>query len=343
MFLKKFIQEIYLREIKRNKSKEGRTIKKILITGGAGFIGSNLVKKLHKDNKIIIVDDLSMGTVSNIEPLSNVKFYEKSILDKDFVEKLLTENNFDYIFHLAAIASVADSIERPLESHKVNFESTLFILETLRKMENRNLKRLIFSSSAAVYGDDKELPKKESSTIKPLSPYAIDKFSSERYTLMYNDLYDVPTSSVRFFNVYGPNQNPNSPYSGVMSILVDRYIKKIKNEYSEFNLYGDGEQSRDFIYVDDVVKALEIIAYSNDSKGKVYNVGTGNETTINDLVSIISKHLNEEIRINKFKERSGDINKSVADISNLKKLGFEIDYEIEDGLKSYLKFLNLTK
>lgn len=317
---------------------------KILITGGAGFIGSNLAKVFSlQGNKIFIIDDLSMGQKKNIANLLNVTFYEKSVLDRHFMEEILIKENFDYIYHLAAIASVADSIERPSETHKVNFESTLFILEILRKMENRNLKRLISASSAAVYGDDKELPKKENSPIKPLSPYAIDKFSSEKYTLMYNDLYGIPTSSVRFFNVYGPNQNPGSPYSGVMSILVDRYIKKIKNESSEFNMYGDGEQSRDFIYVDDVTKALEIIAYSDDSKGKVYNVGTGNETTINDLVSIISKYLNEEIKINKLKERSGDIKKSVADISNLKELGFEIDYEIENGLKSYLKYLDLIQ
>ncbi|MGX7025495.1 NAD-dependent epimerase/dehydratase family protein [Vagococcus hydrophili] len=318
-------------------------MKKILVTGGAGFIGSNLVKKICISNEVVIIDDLSMGRKKNINNLPNVTFYEKSVLDRHFMEDILIQENFDCIYHLAAIASVADSIERPSETHEVNFDSTLFILETLRKMENRNLKRLIFSSSAAVYGDDKELPKKENSPIKPLSPYAIDKFSSEKYTLMYNDLYGVPTSSVRFFNVYGPNQNPSSPYSGVMSILVDRYVKKIKNESSEFNLFGDGEQSRDFIYVDDVVKALEIIAYSNDSKGKVYNVGTGNETTINDLISIISRYLNEEIKINKLEERSGDIKKSVADISNLRELGFEVDYTIDNGLKSYLKFLDLIK
>ena len=316
---------------------------KILITGGAGFIGSNLAKELHQTNDIFIVDDLSMGSKENIQNLSNVTFYHENVLNQEFIEELLVKENFDYIFHLAAVASVADSIERPIETHAVNFTSTLNIIECLRQMKNRQLKRLVFASSAAVYGDEKTLPKEEFSVIKPLTPYAIDKFASEKYVLAYNNLYGVPTSAVRFFNVFGPNQNPASPYSGVISIIVDRFDKKLKGEESNFTLFGDGMQSRDFIYVKDVVQALEKVAYSTDSLGNVYNVGNGIETTLNELIEKVSNILDEVITINKEGERDGDIKQSFANIEQLKSLGFSANYSVEEGLREYLGSLNLLK
>lgn len=316
---------------------------KILITGGAGFIGSNLAKELHQMNDIFIVDDLSMGSKDNIKDLSNVTFFHENVLNQEFMEKLLVKENFDYIFHLAAVASVADSIERPIETHAVNFTATLNILECLHQMENRQLKRLVFASSAAVYGDEKTLPKEEFSVIKPLTPYAIDKFASEKYVLAYNNLYGVPTSAVRFFNVFGPNQNPASPYSGVISIIVDRFDKKLKGEPSNFTLFGDGMQSRDFIYVKDVVQALEKVAYSADSLGNVYNVGNGLETTLNDLIEKVSNILGEDITINNEDARDGDIKQSFANIEQLKGLGFSANYSVEEGLREYLESLNLLK
>lgn len=314
---------------------------KILITGGAGFIGSNLVKKYYKDNKIVVVDDLSMGTQNNIAEFDNVVFHKASVLDLKFMTELLKEEDFDYIFHLAAVASVADSIKRPIETNQINFLSTLQILEILKQMENSSLKRFVFASSAAIYGDEETLPKKEDSEIRPLTPYAIDKFASEKYTLVYSSLYDLPTSCVRFFNVYGPKQNPSSPYSGVISIILDRFEKKINKNPKEFTLYGDGNQTRDFVFVEDVVSALDIVARSHQSKGNVYNVGTGTETSLNDLIASLSRILNESIEINNLPIREGDIQRSFCSIEKLKQLGYTPKYSVEDGLGEYIKFLEL--
>lgn len=168
-----------------------------LITGGAGFIGSTLANYLSKENSVIVIDDLSMGKEENLDDNSNLKFINGSVTDKELMEDILSSNQFDYIFHLAAIASVADSVERPVETHQINFESVLMLLELIRKYQ-KDLKRLVFSSSAAVYGDEPTLPKHEESVIRPLTPYAVDKFAAEQYVLDYNHLYGVKTSAVRF-------------------------------------------------------------------------------------------------------------------------------------------------
>lgn len=311
-----------------------------LITGGAGFIGSTLVNSISKESQVMIVDDLSMGKKENIEFNENVVFIKGSITDKKLMEQILLENDFDYIFHLAAIASVADSVERPVETHQVNFESVLMLLELIRKYQ-KNLKRLVFSSSAAVYGDEPTLPKQEESVIRPLTPYAVDKFAAEQYVLNYNHLYGIPTSAVRFFNVYGPNQNPESPYSGVISILVNCYKKLLNGESAEFSLFGDGSQSRDFVYVDDVIQALLLIASKEETLGRQFNVGTGKSITLNELIQVIDKELGVKLPVVYKKERSGDIKDSVADISRLLSIGFESKYNIQSGMKNYLKSENL--
>lgn len=242
---------------------------KILITGGAGFIGSNLAKALVKeeDNKVVVVDDLSMGQIENLEGL-DLRFIEHDVTDKEFMHHLLREYKFDYIFFLAAVASVADSVERPLETHAVNQEAVLDTLEFIHH-NNLPLKRFLFTSSAAVYGNLPDMPKSETTRCQPLTPYAVDKYAAERFTIDYEGLYGVPTVAVRFFNVFGPNQNPDSPYSGVLSIITD----KLKNN-EVFNLYGDGSQTRDFIYVADVVKALRLVV-TKTPKATVYNVAQG--------------------------------------------------------------------
>lgn len=263
---------------------------KYLITGGAGFIGSTLANYLSKENSVIVIDDLSMGKEENLIKSSKLQFINGSVTDSELMNDILSNNTFDYVFHLAAIASVADSVERPVETHQVNFESVLMLLELIRKYQ-KGLKRLVFSSSAAVYGDEPTLPKKEESVIRPLTPYAVDKFAAEQYVLDYNHLYGVKTSAVRFFNVYGPNQNPESPYSGVISILVDRYKKIQKGEDTQFILFGEGSQSRDFVFIEDVVQALLLVAKKEESLGKQFNVGTGIATTLNGLIEIIDRTL----------------------------------------------------
>lgn len=311
-------------------------MEKILITGGAGFIGSTLANHLGKENVVIVVDDLSMGKVENLEMDRNITFIEGDVADSVLMEEIIRANQFDYIFHLAAVASVADSVARPVETHRVNFESVLMLLELVRKYQP-NLKRIVFSSSAAVYGDEPTLPKKEESIIRPLTPYAIDKFAAEQYVLDYCHLYDVPGSAVRFFNVYGPNQNPNSPYSGVISILVDRYKKQLAGEKTSFTLYGDGSQSRDFVYIDDVIQALLLVTNKEAALGEQFNVGTGKATTLLTLIQTIDQILETELALEYQPERSGDIHDSLADISKIQSIGYLPNYDVLSGMKSYLK------
>lgn len=308
-----------------------------LVTGGAGFIGSTLVNNLEKNNnEIVVIDNLSMGKRENLNSSPKITFFEKDVRNRDFVNKLFAEYQFDYIFHLAAVASVADSIGRPFETHQVNMEATLDLLE-LAKETQKNLKRFVFASSAAVYGDDQVLPKSEISRIKPLSPYAIDKYSSEQYVLLYNTLYGLPTSAVRFFNVYGPNQNPSSPYSGVLSIITNHFKKIRNNEKDVFTIFGDGSQTRDFVYVEDVLQALKLVSEKEEALGEVFNVGTGAPSSINDVLGIYESEMNIKPIIQFEESRKGDIKDSVADISKLKKIGFSPNYSLDEGIAEYLK------
>lgn len=310
-------------------------MEKVLITGGAGFIGSTLSKRLAKEFDIYIVDDLSMGNLKNLSSEDSFNFFEGSVTDKLLMTRILSDHSFKYIFHLAAVASVADSVERPLETHQVNFESVLLLLELCRKYQ-KELDRLVFSSSAAVYGDEPTLPKREESIIRPLTPYAIDKFAAEQYVLAYCNLYGLKTSAVRFFNVYGPNQNPNSPYSGVISIMIDRYKKLLQSKDSNFSIFGDGNQSRDFIYVEDVIDALLLVASSEASLGKQFNVGTGAQTSLLDLIEILNHAFEVELPLIFESGRSGDIKASYADISRLRSIGFDYKFSIDSGLKKYI-------
>lgn len=306
---------------------------KVLITGGAGFIGSNLAHALVGKNDITIVDNLSMGKKENIADI-DVHFYEHDVCDTKFMHQLLSKNNFDYIYYLAAVSSVADSVARPLETHRVNQESVIDTLEYIR-LKKLPIKRFLFTSSAAVYGNLPDFPKKETSHVQPLTPYAVDKYASERFTIDYGRLYGLPTVAVRFFNVYGPRQNPDSPYSGVLSIIT----KCLRND-KMFTLYGDGSQTRDFVYVDDVVSALIKIA-TDTNEPTVYNIADGGETPLIDVIHSYEDISGKRLKI-EFKEtRSGDITKSKADISKLKGIGFKPKWTLREGLKQYWAY-NLT-
>lgn len=309
----------------------------ILITGGAGFIGSTLANFYSKDHKVTVIDDLSMGSRSNLDASANLQFIEGSVTDYRLMEEVLTDTQFDYIFHLAAIASVADSVARPLETHQINFDSVFQLLE-LVKCNQAELKRLVFASSAAVYGDEPTLPKQEESVIRPLTPYAIDKFAAEKYVVDYFHLYDIPTSAVRFFNVYGPKQNPESPYSGVISIMMDRYKKLLNKENTTFTMFGDGTQSRDFVFIDDVIQALNLIATSSETLGEVYNIGTGEAIELSGLVSIVDDFLGVSLPIRYDNERPGDIKHSLADISKVKGIGYQPNYTVKTGLEKYVSY-----
>jgi len=309
-----------------------------LITGGAGFIGSSLANYLAKEgHSVTVVDDLSMGKKENIA-VDSIRFIEADVQNLSKLEKILKEEQYDYIFLLAAIASVADSVERPIETHNINFESILQTLQ-LASQNQRNLKRVLFTSSAAVYGDEPTLPKKEESIIRPLTPYAIDKFAAEKYTLLFNNLYGIPTSAVRFFNVYGLRQNPASVYSGVLSIISNRFKKLINQEKTSFKMYGDGSQTRDFVFINDVIDALLLVAESNDSKGEVYNVGSGGYVSLNEVIEAYEKITGMKLPIEYFPAREGDIKNSYADISKLVNLGYKPKYDIQSGIREYFNAL----
>lgn len=309
-------------------------MEKILVTGGAGFIGSHLVDFYIGNYEVFVLDDLSMGSLGNLPDHSNLKFIEGSVTDENLLTETIKNNQFKYIYHLAAVASVQDSIERPIETNRVNSLSTLYLLELVRKYQ-KSIEKMIFSSSAAVYGDVKKLPKHETDGVLPLTPYAIDKYSSERYMVIYQKLHNVPTVAVRFFNVYGERQNPNSPYSGVISIVTDKFINQKQGDNDILNIYGDGEQTRDFVNVADVINALVLVAESPNSKGNVYNIGQGKQISLNNIIKIYTNITGVELQINCEESRLGDIKDSVANIDKIQALGFTPKVDITTGLKKY--------
>lgn len=219
---------------------------KALVTGGAGFIGSHIVERLLKDgHEVIVLDDFSTGHRSNLSDNEALAIVEGDISNPDTVKENMA--GIDWVFHKAAVASVPKTVNDPVGSSAVNYQGTLHLLEAAR---NNNVKRFVFASSAALYGDEPTLPKVETMCPVTLSPYAVDKLASEFACGMYTKLYGLETVCLRYFNVYGPRQDPSSPYSGVISIFTD----KLKNKETP-TIFGDGEQTRDFVFVSDVVEA----------------------------------------------------------------------------------------
>lgn len=306
-------------------------MKRTLVTGGAGFIGSHLVEALiEQKRKVLVFDNFSTGKFENIPNSELVHVVKGDISDKSQVENLFKKYQFDTVFHLAAVASVAKSVENPEETHKTNFDGTLYLLQESVK---QGVVRFIFASSAAVYGDLPGLPKKETDPVKPLTPYAVDKYASERYVINAYELYGLKTTALRFFNVFGPRQDPSSPYSGVISIFVDRVIRNLKGEDVSITIFGDGNQTRDFIFVKDVVKALLLVERSHEAVGKVFNTGTGKATSLLNLLDYLAKIAGKLPPIHFEPPRKGDIKHSLADISELKKIGFSPSFTVEEGLK----------
>ena len=292
---------------------------KILVTGVAGFIGSHLAQiLLERGDKVLGIDNFYSGTEENIKYLNSCDknnqftFIEADIRDFDKINQIIKIYNIDQIYHLAAIVSVQESIENPLLSNEVNVKGTLNILEASRK---NDVKRVVFSSSAAVYGDEPTLPKDENSITKPISPYGYEKLMGEYYMKLYNELYDLETVILRYFNVYGSRQNSKSDYSGVISIFEESF----KNAKSP-NIYGNGEQYRDFVYVKDVVKANIKAMNTTNISGKIICVGTGKKTSINDLVEFLNKKYNRLIVPKYLPKRSGDIKESVCNNNKIKEL-----------------------
>lgn len=309
----------------------------ILITGGAGFIGSHLTDALlAKGYSVVIVDDLSTGSLDNL-PLKNEQLtvYERTITDREFIDELFDKYSFNYIFHYAAVASVQKSVEEPAATHAVNFDSTLGLLEAARKLPS--LKRFVFVSSAAVYGDKPTLPCSEEDCVNPISPYGVDKYASERYVLNAASLYGVPGTAMRYFNVYGARQNPSSPYSGVLSIFTDEFSV---SKSPKLTIFGDGKQTRDFIYIKDVIKANLLLMEDERGIGKVFNVGTGCESSLIEIIAALEEVFGKSAEVQYEVERKGDIKRSFANIDRIRSIGFKVDYRMEEGLKEYRDWLD---
>ena len=297
-----------------------------LVTGGAGFIGSHLVEALLSVGcKVTVLDNLSTGNLQNLEPvMDRITFYENDIRELEMLEK--AAESCDVIFHLAAVVAVQQTISNPVESAIINDIGTINVLEAAR---TKNARRVVLASSCAVYGDDPRLPKRETMTPMPASPYAVQKLSAEHYARVYFDLFGLETVSLRFFNVYGPRQDPSSPYSGVISIFMAKAASKQVPV-----IYGDGNQSRDFIYVKDVVKANLLAAGSETLAGNVLNIGSGSQVHINRLWDLIASLGGQRSAPRYESERSGDILNSVAGMEFTQSiLNFKNDFTLEQGLK----------
>ncbi|NOR77662.1 MAG: NAD-dependent epimerase/dehydratase family protein [Methanophagales archaeon] len=299
---------------------------KAIITGGAGFIGSNLAEVLSRDNEVIIVDDLSTGNEANIRGFE-IELVKGSVTDLDLLRKVF--KGADYVFHQAAIPSVPRSIKDPVSTNEANVTGTLNVLIAARDC---SVKKVIFASSSSAYGDTPELPKREDMNPNPLSPYAVTKLVGEYYCNVFDDVYDLKTAALRYFNVYGPKQDPHSDYAAV----IPKFIKRIQEGKPPI-IYGDGNQTRDFTSVDDVVSA-NILAAESDAKG-VYNVATGKRITINELASVIMAIMGRDLDPIHEKQREGDVLHSLGDITKAKKdFGYAPGDKLEANLKETVKW-----
>jgi UDP-glucose 4-epimerase len=302
------------------------SVKKVLVTGGAGFIGSHLTEDLvAKGCRVTVLDNFSSGRRSNLTRVAaDIELIEGDIRDLQAVER--AAKGCEAIFHLAAVVSVPQTVAHPLDSAMVNDLGTLHVLEAAR---NAGTGAVVFASSSAVYGDDPGLPKRESMMPKPLSPYAVQKITGEYYARVYHDLYGIDTASLRFFNVFGPRQDPSSPYSGVISIFMSKAVAQIGPI-----IYGDGTQSRDFVYVSDVVRAIIAAATAQAAAGRSINVGTGTSIDINRLWRVIAGMAGLSSVPRYEPPRSGDIIASLAAVDLSESLlGFKTEVSLEDGLE----------
>jgi len=309
---------------------------KYLVTGGAGFIGSNLVGKLLTlGHNVIVIDNFCAGKKENLEEYStnpHLVIYERDIC-KD-LDDIFTKHEFDAIFHFAALPRVQYSIAEPIKTNHANITGTLKLLELCKKY---NVKRFVFSSSSSVYGEQDIMPLTEDMTPLPISPYALQKLVGEHYCRLYHLLYGVETIALRYFNVYGPKQDPNGSYA----CLMPKFIKMIKEGHKP-NINGDGEQTRDFCYVDDVVNANILSATTTNQEcfGNFFNIGTGKNTSVNKITKEIiklSKNNIEPIHGDTVKEPKN----TLADNNKARKLlGWEPKTFIEEGLLKTYNFFS---
>lgn len=293
---------------------------KVLITGGAGFIGGHLAEELAKQGyNVVIYDNLRTGKIQNLNGFS-YSFIKDDVCNYEALVEAVS--GCEEVFHLAALTGVVESMTNIEECLTINLYGTLNVLNAARK---NGVKKLVFASSAAVYGESPELPKTETMRLEPKSPYAISKVDGEYYCNLFYESFGLPTVCARFFNVFGERQDPHSAYASAIPIFITRALK---NE--PITIYGNGNQTRDFIYVKDIVKAL---LFLKDHGSGVYNLGYGKALDINTLVAIIRRFVHSESPIRFVPERQGEIKHSYAAISQIQSLGFKPDYTLEEGLE----------
>jgi UDP-glucose 4-epimerase len=298
--------------------------KRIVVTGGAGFIGSNIAWSLCEDNEVVVIDNLATGNIVNIKKLvteKKIEFVRGSVTDLKLMKKAL--KGADYVLHQAAIPSVPRSVRDPLATNEAGVTGTL---ATLVASRDSGVKKVVFASSSSVYGDTPTLPKHEGMPPSPLSPYAVTKTTAESYCKLFTDLYGLGTVSLRYFNVYGPRQDSASEYAAVIPKFIKSALKG-----KPLVVYGDGTQTRDFTYILDAVQANVLAAQSK--AGGNYNIAAGRRITVNELAATIIEITGSRARVKHEKPRPGDIKHSLADISHARvAFGYSPEYSLKQGL-----------
>jgi len=297
-----------------------------LITGGAGFIGSHIVDELlRRGDNVRVLDNFSTGLAPNIAAVRDrITLNEVDIRDLEKIRPCF--EGVDYVIHLAALASIPRSIADPITSNAVNIDGTLNVLVAAR---DARVKRMVFAASSSAYGDNPILPRIETHEPRPLSPYALMKLTGEYYCKVFTNIYGLETVALRYFNIFGPRQNPNSPYTGVLSLFNAAYIRGTTPV-----IYGDGGQSRDFTYVANVVDATLRACTAPGASGGVFNVGVGEQHTLNEIITLLNKIFGREVRPRYEAPRAGDVRESLADISRARAvLGYKPIVSFEEGLR----------
>jgi UDP-glucose 4-epimerase len=297
-----------------------------LVTGGAGFIGSNIVDELvRRGHDVAVLDDLSSGKRTNLEQVAGkVDLQVGSITDLDTIQKAC--EGVDYVIHLAARTSVPRSVKDPIESNRINIDGTLNVLVAAR---DAKVRRVVFAASSSAYGETPILPKIETMPPAPISPYGVTKYVGELYAQVFGRVYGLENACVRYFNVFGPRQDPTSQYSGVLSRFMLAVLEGKKPV-----IYGDGEQSRDFTFIENVVDETLRACEAPDASGRVFNGGTGSRITLNQVIHLLAKISGQPIKAVYDPPRNGDIRDSQADISLARRvLGYEPRVQFEEGLR----------